>query len=335
MGPSVSILIPARNAAGTLDEALASVAGQTHPDWEALVVDDGSTDPTAEIAAGWAQRDPRFRLLRHEAPAGIVAALNRAVAEARAPVLARMDADDVSHPDRLARQLARLAQGDVHAVGCRVRYFPREQVAGGALRYEAWLNSVVSPAEHDRDIFVECPLAHPTLLVTAEALRQAGGYRPSGWAEDYDLVLRLWEAGYGMAKVPEVLFEWREGPGRTSRTQPEYSLAAMARCRAHYLRRTHLAEWPAVVFGAGPVGKSIARALLEEGAQLAAFVDLDPRKIGQTVYGVPVLSQAEGLQLRGRAFGLAAVGQPGGREELRNALRAAGWTEGVHFRCVA
>lgn len=335
MGPAVSILIPARDAAATLEEALASVAGQTHADWEALVVDDGSSDETPTIAADWSHRDPRFRLLRLEAPAGIVVALQCAVAEARAPVLARMDADDVCHPERLSRQLERLSAGDVQAVGCQVRYFPREQVAGGALRYEAWLNSVLSPEEHDRDVFVECPLAHPTLMVTAEALQQVGGYRAAEWAEDYDLVLRLWEAGYGLAKVPEVLLDWREGPGRTSRTRPEYSLEAMVRCRAHYLRRTHLAEWPAVIFGAGPVGKAMARALLDEGARLAAFVDLDPRKIGQTIHGVSVLSRDEGLRLRGRTFGLAAVGQPGAREELREALRVAGWSEGVHFRCVA
>lgn len=335
MGPAVSLLIPARNAASTLEEALASVASQTFTEWEALLVDDGSTDETAEIAAVWARRDARFRLLRQEAPTGIVAALNRAVAEARAPILARMDADDISHPERLARQHERLSAGDVHAAGCLVRYFPREQVAGGALRYETWLNSVITPEEHDRDVFVECPLAHPTLMLTAEALRHVGGYRATGWAEDYDLVLRLWEAGYGLAKVPEVLLQWREGAGRASRTRPEYSLDAMVRCRAHYLCRTHLRELPAVIFGAGPVGKSIARALGKEGGRLAAFVEVDARKVGQTIHGVPVLDQQEALGLRGRAFGLAAVGQPGARNELRKLLRSADWIEGVHFRCVA
>lgn len=335
MGPALSILIPARNAAATLHEALASVAGQSLRDWEALVVDDGSADATASIADHWTRRDGRFRLLRQEAPSGIVASLNRAVAEARAPVLARMDADDVSLPERFERQWERLAVGDVHAVGSQVRYFPREQVAGGALRYEAWLNSVLTPEEHDRDMFVECPLAHPTLMLHAEALRFVGGYQERGWPEDYDLLLRLWEAGYGLAKVPEVLLQWREAPGRTSRTRPEYSLDALVRCRAHYLRRTHLQELPAVIFGAGPVGKAMARALLAEGGRLAAFVDLDVRKIGRTVHGVPVVSLDEGLLLRGRAFGLGALGQPGARPALRQALLAAHWVEGVHFRCVA
>src|SRR5918998_294341 len=96
--PAISVLIPVRNAAATVDQALGSIKAQTFTDWEAIVVDDGSTDDTR-------------RLLR-------------AISEASAPVLARMDADDVSLPKRLERQMERLAQGDAAAVGCQVRYFP-------------------------------------------------------------------------------------------------------------------------------------------------------------------------------------------------------------------
>lgn len=333
--PAISILIPARNAAATLDEALASLAGQTLEDWEAIVVDDGSTDATPDRLRAWEKRDARFRVLRHREPLGIVAALRHALEVATAPVIARMDADDLSLPARLERQWQRLAAGDVDVVGCQVRYFPDDRVGPGARRYEAWLNSLVTPEEHERDLFVECPIAHPTLMVRAEALRRVGGYRAQGWPEDYDLCLRLWEAGCRMAKVPEVLFLWREGPERTSRTHPDYRLEAFYRCKAHYLRRLCLRGRPALVFGAGPVGKGIARALLAEGVALAGFVDLDPRKIGQEIYGVRVLDQAAGLARRGQVFGLAAVGQPGAREELRATLRSAGWVEGEEFRCVA
>jgi glycosyltransferase involved in cell wall biosynthesis len=334
--PSISVLIPARNAAATLDEALASLAAQTHDDWEAVVVDDGSTDETPRLLAEWARRDPRFRVVRNETGQGIVGSLNRALELARAPLLARMDADDVALPERLARQAERMAAGDAAAVGCRVRYFPEEQVLAGARRYEAWLNSLLTPEEHDRDLFVECPLAHPTMLLRADAVREAGGYRARGWAEDYDLLLRLWERGHRMAKVPEVLLLWREGETRASRTLPDYALDRFIRCKAHFLRRTHLAgDRPALVFGAGPVGKAVARALLAEGAALSGFVDLDPRKIGQEIYGVKVLDQAEGLKRRGAAFGLAAVGQPGAREELRRTLTDAGWIETEDFRCAA
>ncbi len=333
--PLVSVLIPAWNAAATLDEALASVAGQTFEDWECLVADDGSTDETPELLAAWSRKDSRFRVSRSSERRGIVEALNRAAAGARGPLLARMDADDVALPERLERQVARMSLGDVAAVGCRVRYFPEGRVRDGARRYETWLNSLVTPEEHERDIFVECPLAHPTMLMTAEAFRAVGGYREPDWPEDYDLLLRLWERGFRMAKVPEVLLLWREGAGRASRTLPQYAPETFFRCKAHFLARTCLANRPALIFGAGPVGKSLARALVTEGARLRAFVDLDPRKVGQRVHGVPVLDQAAALGLRGEAYGLGALGQPGAREALRAALDEAGWKEGRDFRCAA
>jgi glycosyltransferase involved in cell wall biosynthesis len=333
--PAISVLIPALNASATVTAALESIAQQTFTDWEAIVVDDGSTDATSGILAEWARRDLRFRVLRNDRPQGLVASLNRAAAEVRSPVIARMDADDISHPTRFERQYELLSRGEVTVVGCRVRYFPEETVAGGARRYEAWLNSVITPEQHHRDIFVECPIAHPTLMLRTEALHEVGGYDQRGWAEDYDLLLRLWETGLRMAKVPEVLLRWREGERRTSRTHPDYTLEALVRCRAHYLFRSFLRGMPAVIFGAGPVGKSMARALMAEGATIVAWVDLDPRKIGQWVYGAPVLDQRAGLRLRGAARGVAALGQPGARDLLRKMLNAEGWIEGEDYRCAA
>src|SRR3954453_1059263 len=102
--PGVSVLIPARDAAATLDEALASIQAQTFTDWEAIVVDDGSVDETPRLLERWACRDPRFRIVRNPDPLGIVASLNRALESASAPLIARMDADDISLPRRFELQ---------------------------------------------------------------------------------------------------------------------------------------------------------------------------------------------------------------------------------------
>lgn len=334
--PAVSVLIPVRNAAATLDQALGSIRSQTFRDWEAIVVDDGSTDDTRRLLEAWGRRDERFRIIRRRESTGLVPALNHALEMARAPVLARMDADDVSLPRRFELQLGRLREGDVAAVGCRVRYFPDECVADGARRYEEWLNSLTTPEEHERDLFVECPLAHPTMMLDAQAVRKVGGYQDHGWPEDYDLLLRLWQAGYRMAKVPECLFLWREGARRTSRTHPNYSPEAFLRCKAHYLRETQLrGDRKAILFGAGPVGKSVALALAEKGVGVLAFVDVDPKKVGRLVYRIPILDQSEAGRLKGAGYGLVALGQPGARQGARGLLRQAGWVEGEDFRCVA
>jgi len=310
MAPAVSVLLPVRDGAEHLGEAIESLEAQTLTDFEVLAVDDGSTDATPELLAEWAGRDARIRVITQR-PRGIVAALEAARAMARAPYLARMDADDVCAPTRLAEQLALMeADSTVVACGCGVEYFPAEAVRDGARRYEAWLNEAVTPEEIERQLFVECPLAHPTFFLRAAAVGAAGGYRDEGWPEDYDLLLRLWAEGGRLAQVSETLLSWREGPERHSRTHPRYAPEAFLACKVHHLRRTLLqGRSGAVVWGAGPVGKAAARALLEAGTPVLAFVDVDPRKIGQDIHGAPVLDAEQGLGIE-RALHLGAVGQP-------------------------
>src|SRR5258708_12955942 len=103
MTPAISVIMPVRNGAEWLAEAVASVRDHHFGDFEFLIVDDGSDDGTAAMLSGFAAADHRIRLLR-QAPQGIVAALNKAIAEARAPYLARLDADDRARPDRLGKQ---------------------------------------------------------------------------------------------------------------------------------------------------------------------------------------------------------------------------------------
>jgi glycosyltransferase involved in cell wall biosynthesis len=308
-----------------VDEALASLSAQTLTDFEVIAVDDGSGDDTPDVLASWAGRDPRIHIERTK-PLGIVAALRAAAERARGELLARMDADDIALPKRLERQVAFLdAHPDVVACGTRVRYIPRHLVRDGARRYERWINGVVLPDEIERDLFVECPIPHPSLMVRRSAFEQAGGYQDAGWPEDYDLVLRLWQEGARLGKVPEVLLEWREGGERLSRTDPRYGEDAFRRCKVHYLKR-RLAGRPVVVWGAGPVGKAFARTLHAAGEQVVAFVDLDPRKIGQTVHDAPVIRPSDIGRYRD-AYVVAAVGAPEARAEIREALAHAGFRE--------
>jgi len=333
--PPLSVLLPIRNEEAVLQEALDSLWSQSFSSFEVLAVDDGSTDGTREILRDAARRDSRIRVFRQE-PRGIVAALEMARAQARGRCVARMDADDVAHPERFQAQMKLMAEvPGLAAVGTGVRYFPREKVKDGARRYETWINGLVSHEEMVRDLFVECPLAHPTLLLRAEALELVGGYRATGWPEDYDLILRLWQGGGRFGKVPETLLRWREGTRRLSRTHADYSEDAFRRCKIHHLLRTHLADARgAVIWGAGPVGKAFGRELRAQGGILRAFVDLSPGRVGQEIHGAPVLHPRDAEPLK-KELHLAAVAQPGARTEIRRALSEMGRTELEDFLAVA
>jgi len=310
-----------------LPEALASIARQTFEDFEVIAVDDGSVDETAAKLRDWAARDSRIRIVSGPAR-GLVPALERARATARGRYLARMDSDDRAHESRFELQHALMeASPTTGLCGTHVRYFPEASVRDGTRRYEGWLNALTTAADLERDLFVECPLAHPTLFMRAEVVEALGGYRDAGWPEDYDLVLRAWEAQVGLAVVPEVLHDWREGPERLSRRSPVYAIEAFRRCKVAYLIRTHLKSTDEVfIWGAGPTGKAFGRLLLEHGRKIAGWVDVDPRKIGQSIHGAPVLEPDRMTPAVGRMV-LAAVAQPGAREEVRETLRSAGFRE--------
>ena len=333
--PPVSVILPVRDGEAVVADAIESVLGQTFSAFELLVVDDGSVDGTQGIVRDLAATDPRIRLLTQEA-SGIVAALEAGRGEARGRYLARMDADDIALPGRFKAQLALIERDSrLVVVGTQIAYFPRDRVQVGALRYEGWINSLTSHEAIARDIFVECPLPHPTFFMRADAVDLIGGYRDFGWPEDYDLLLRLWEAGGRFGKVPSVLLKWREGPLRLSRTQAAYDEEAFRRCKVRYLLKSHLEGGRGVVvWGAGPIGKSFARELQAQGGRLVAFVDLDPRRIGQEIHGVPVIRPEDGNRYRG-SFAVAAVGKGRAREEIRDALSGLGWKETEDFVAVA
>lgn len=267
---------------------------------------------------------------------GIVPALQRAVAASKGEILVRMDADDVAYSSRIERQVELLEQHpEIGACGTLVRYFPRGSVAGGAQRYEMWINALIEHDDITRDIFVECPIAHPTLAVRRKVLEQVGGYQDNGWPEDYDLVFRLWTHGIAMAKVPEVLLRWRERVDRASRTDPRYDEDAFRRIKVHYLRNTLLnGHEGVIVWGAGPIGKAFALELKAQDVEVRAFIDLDTRKIGQTIHEAPVIAP-DGLDNYRGSFAVAAVGLPNAREEIRAVLNEHGWVEGKDYVAVA
>jgi glycosyltransferase involved in cell wall biosynthesis len=331
---SVSVLVPAFQAEATLGAALRSVQRQTERDWECVVVDDGSTDGTAGIVRELARQDARFRWLS-VSHGGIVAALNTGLRECRGELVARMDADDLMQRRRLERQRAALAaHADWAGVGCHVRLFPRRGMTEGLRRYERWLSSIRDAHDVAREAFVECPLAHPTLMLRREVLERAH-YRDTSWPEDYDLVLRLLESDQRLGVVPERLLHWRDGAGRLSRSSARYSIAAFVACKAEFVARGFLRNVDRyVLWGYGDTGKALADALAGHGKRPSAIIELHPGRLGQLIRGVRVVPPAA-LSFQPREPVLVSVAGIQPRTEIRAALAAMGFSEGADFICCA
>jgi glycosyltransferase involved in cell wall biosynthesis len=335
--PRVSVLLPVRDASATLPECLASLAAQLLDDHEVIAVDDGSRDGSAELLAAAARADARVRVVT-QAATGLVAALNRGLTHARAPLLARMDADDVAHPQRLALQASRLDdEPALMALGSRVRLVGSPGARNDGMRaYVEWQNRVLHPDDIARELYLESPLVHPSVTMRSDALRALGGYRETGGPEDYDLWLRAAAAGWRFAKLPEVLLDWRDAPDRLTRTDPRYHADRFRAAKLDALAAGPLAgRRAAVVWGAGKVGKAWSRDLRARGHGVAAFVEVDPRKIGQRIHGAPVVDVAQAASVEGAPLHLAAVGSAEARERIRNEAARLGLVEGRDFVAVA
>jgi glycosyltransferase involved in cell wall biosynthesis len=326
--PSISVILPVYNAADTLPACLESLLRQTLTEHEVIAVDDGSCDRSAAILSRFAEQDSRVRVIRtpHR---GIVASLNHAIAEARAPFLARMDADDQAFPERFDVQIAWLQRHPhVGLIGSRVEFGGDPRSQRGYRTYVDWTNSLVTEAEISMNRFVESPFAHPSVMFRRELPERFGAYRDGPFPEDYECWLRWLDAGVRMAKCPEVLLRWNDPPERLSRTDPRYDIRAFYACKAEYLARWLERHNPfapdVVVWGAGRETRKRAELVTAHGVRIRAYIDIDPRRIGQIIHGRPVT-----------CFLLPFVGSRGAREDIRSRLVALGYREGRDFIAAA
>ena len=335
--PIVSVVLPARNAAATLARAVASVRAQTFSDWEMIAVDDGSTDGTRELLRTMARSESRIKVVE-QVGGGVVAAANAGAAAARGPLIARMDADDVAHPERLAAQvefLARPENRDVGVVGSGVEFGGDRRASAGYSLHVDWTNSLITPEAIRLNRFVESPLVNPSVMFRRELIVSHGGYREGDFPEDYELWLRWLDAGVRMAKVPRVLLTWHDSPTRLTRTDVRYSPESFFRMKAEWIAREveRSAEGKSVwIWGAGRHTRRRAAHLTASGVTIAGYIDVDAKKIGRGLggTGLPVLG-ADSLPAPSRTIVLSYVTTRGAREYNRTKLLAHGYVEGRDF----
>ncbi len=222
--PRVSVLMTMYNAARDVRAAVESVRAQTFGNFEFLIVDDGSTDDSVALVESCA--DPRIRLVRNAVNKGQTACLNQGLALARGEWIARQDADDLSHPIRLDRQLAAVAEDATLAlVGCQA------WIINGAGSFEGTLNLPLRPASIEWAALFENPFIHTAALFRREVVAQLGGYDESfRICQDYGLWERVLQTHRGL-NVPDRLVQYRHTAQSLSQGARETTRAEALRVR--------------------------------------------------------------------------------------------------------
>lgn len=336
---SVSVIMPFRNARGTVRAAVESLeADALHTadpgGVEVIAVDDALTDGSAELLDTMSSTSPWLRVL-HIPRGGIVAALNAGLAAACYAFIARMDADDISLPGRLVHQMEYLAaQPEIGLVSGQGEFGGDRKTARGYALHVDWLNALRSPDEIMLERFVESPFAHPSVMFRRELVQKHGGYREGNFPEDYELWLRWLDAGVRMGRIDAPVLRWNDPPRRLSRSDPRYSVDAFYAVKTQHLARWLEREnphWPRVtVWGSGRTTRKRVRFLQRRGVTVEAWVDIDPRKIGNSIDGAPVIAR-EAVPPPGFSFNISFVGSRGAREEITAWFASRGYRKGVDY----
>ena len=316
--PLISVVIPVFNAEATIEKAVYSLGHIQEMNIEVVIVDDGSTDSTQTVLESLQSSidSSRLRILKRP-NRGVAEAANFGVQAARGDWIARMDADDWSSPHRLRRQLEFGLQHNLDVVSCLVKIVSLEGHPVLSLQeYENWLNSCVSPEDILAMRFVELPIPNPTILARREVFEM--GYRQGNFPEDYDLWLRVMAAGYRVGKVPRTLYWWTDHPNRVTRNQSIYTKAAFINAK-----KAHLPEGPLKgvaqcdFWGAGLEGKPWIRWFQSQGIAIRNIIEVNPRKIGHDIHGVPVI-EPERISTKPQLPLFIAVGVPEGRKKIHD-----------------
>lgn len=203
----VSVLLAVFNAEKYISEAVDSVLNQTFRDFEFIIINDGSTDRTLDILKVYESRDDRIRLISRENK-GLITSLNEGIDLANGEWIARMDADDISLPNRLEKQLQWVEKSGTDITGCWVKFF-------GSLDQRVW-RGCVSDDAIKVDMLFKCPLVHPSVMMRSTLLKQLKYDHAAVKVEDYDLWVRAAQQGAIFANVPEVLLHYRRHPAQVT-----------------------------------------------------------------------------------------------------------------------
>lgn len=325
----ISIILPFFNAESSLHVAIISILKQSFQDFELILINNNSANKSLDIATQFSLQDSRIKLLS-EPKQGVVFAANTGMKAAQGKYIARMDADDVAHPERLERQLKHLeANPDISISATQVNYKTKNTDLTDFSHFVKWSNNLISSEDIYQNRFVEFPIVNPSLMFRRSIFDDVGYLKEGDFPEDYEWFLRAISKGHQVEKIAQPLLDWQDSSSRLTRTDTRYSNDAFFKIKTKYLA-THLKSinqtnvW---IWGAGKLGFKRSQQLLDYGIGIEGYIDIKPKK---TLLNYTCI-HFEKIQLSSQTFIISYITNRNKRDEVRAFLDAKGFEEGKNY----
>ncbi len=280
--PAISIILPFYNNGREFNDAILSIVNQSFTDWELLLVNNNACDEALKIASQWIESDHRIKMIS-EPQQGIAFALNTGLKNAAGRLIARMDADDYSFPERLLKQAAFLdINPDIDVVATQCEFSSTLEKNEGYRLFTNWQNGIITSEQHFLNRFVESPIAHPSVMFRKDLIAKYGLYDTGNVPEDYELWLRWMDKGVKFHKIGTPLLRWNDHIDRLSRNHENYSKESFftVKCRymANWIKREINSDKKIVVCGSSKIIRKRADLLAQFGVNIFGFTDVKPSR---------------------------------------------------------
>ncbi len=271
--------MPVKNGEKYLVECIESILLQSFQDWELIIINDHSTDTTADILTEFEENNSKIKSLVNNG-LGIINALQLGLEKTSGKFVTRMDSDDIMPENRLEIMMDSILNSDTGTVVTGlVKYISDQPVSEGYLNYEAWLNQINLNASQWQNIYRECVIASPNWIIRKTDLMNSGGFDDLQYPEDYDLVFSWYRNHYDVVCIPKVTLHWREHPARTSRNSHHYIQKAFFDLKVSRFLELELEESSLIIWGKNPKTRFTKDFLKSKGIDCHQYDLKDYRKI--------------------------------------------------------
>ena len=314
--PEISVLMSVYNSEQYIKDSIDSILEQTFPDFELIIINDGSTDKTREIIEGY--KDGRIRIFNFKENKGVGAALKFGLTQVNGRYIAKADSDDINHPERLFKQKIFLDNHpDIALVKTLLEYFPHNEVVANSQRFnyiktimEKQKNEIVTPEDIQEKLYWYCCIPHTTIMGRTDAICAIGYEEMRIW-EDYKLFYEMNKNGFKMATISEVLVRMRVSESSvTATTENQEFVNVMYDIKQEEINNLFTNQSKVYIWGSGSMGQNLSNVLRKHDLDFVGFVDSDEKKWGQAIEGKTVFPPNI-LERNGMNNKILVASQPG------------------------